>query len=183
MDGHDLLAVLAAFQREKIGYAIVGALARTLRGNVDLGECIEIAVAPHNVIQACEVLRNVWPEIEGVDSPASDVILHRFLPPDSPMFLDLMASHQDLAAESIFIEGVSVRVASDVDDRQKDWMRPGFTLRERLNSLNSFLTDILPERWVPRGVRKYRSVTEADYDRNEWNEERFARLRRASASN
>src|SRR5215207_1383871 len=113
MDGQDLLAVLAAFQRENIGYAIVGALARTLRGDVDLGECIEIAVDPHSVIQACEVLRNVWPEVEAVDSPASDVI-RRFLPPDSPMFLDLMASHQGLPAEFIFIEGVAVRVARDV---------------------------------------------------------------------
>ena len=182
MDGQDLLAVLAAFQREKIGYAIVGALARTLRGDVDLGECIEIAVDSDSVIKACKVLRNVWPEVETVASPEGDVI-RRFLPPNSPMFLDLVAVHTDLPTESIFIEGVAVRVAKESDDRHGEWTRAGFTLPERLNTLNSFLTTILPERRVPRGVRKYRSFSEADYDRNEWNEERFARLRRASASN
>jgi hypothetical protein len=149
---------------------------------VDLSDRIEIAVDLDSVIKACEVFRCVWPGVEAVDSPASDVI-RRFLPPNSPMYVDLVVSYTDLPAESIFIEGVVLRVAKDVDDGHDDWMRPGFTLRERLNTLNLLLTDILPERRVPRGVRKYRSVSEADYDRNEWNEERFARLRRASASN
>jgi hypothetical protein len=187
MDCRDLLAVLAAFQRESVSYVIVGALARTLRGSVNLGECIEIAVDPESVADAREVFRHFWPGAEAEDSPSNDVIW-RFLPPDSPMYVDLVPiSRTDLQTECLFIEGVAIRVANEIDDTHEDtdkkWTSPGFSLRERVNALNSLLGGLLPERRIPRGVRKYRSNIEADYDRNEWNAERFARLRRACASN
>ena len=187
MDCKDLLAVFAAFHRERIGYVAVGALARTLHGDIDLAERIEIAVDPKRVTDAQALLRKIWHRADDVDSPTIDVIW-RFLPFGSPMYIDLIAaSLSDLPSELLFVDGVPIRVAKDLDDMHDDAveksLRPSFSLRERVDVLNILVRDLLPERRIPRGVRKYRSITEADYDRHEWNAERFARLRRASASN
>jgi hypothetical protein len=109
----------------------------------------------------------------------------RYLPADSPMYVDLhTSSATDDASERLTIDGVIIRVGvGDCKDDAPIWVRPGFTLRERIHTLNAFASDILPARQPLRGLHKYSSAAALFFDRHESAIERVAEFRRISAPN
>ena len=63
------------------------------------------------------------------------------------------------------------------DARQALWVRPGQPdLVSRIKSLWAFSSRLVLRR-IPRGVRKFRSIEEANRDRDRWIERRIQALR------
>jgi acylphosphatase len=102
----------------------VGAVALNVHGIVRATQDIDIFVQPEqqNVERLKKALRAVWddPEIEGIryEELAGEYATIRYLPPDEDLVIDIITQlgeafrFDDLAAETVTWNGVSVRVAT-----------------------------------------------------------------------
>ena len=117
------LDVLRAFERAEVDYVLVGGVAVNLHGIVRATEDIDFFVRPEpgNIERVKDALRSIWkdPEIDGIR--AEDFEQYptlRYAPPGEEIVVDLLTrlgtafAFEDLEAESVTIEGVSVCVAT-----------------------------------------------------------------------
>lgn len=171
MNLEKLLELFSAFDRDNVDYAVTGDLADLMRGRIALSEGIGIAVV--DLDRARRSIVEAWPESLIKDSTSA----LRILPPNTPFYVDVLA--QAVAAvETVLIRGVLVRVASRSDRFVvcDTWSRSGFTLRDRLAALHALTRELVPPHQLS-GVRKYRSVEQANAERERWDTERAERLR------
>lgn len=117
------LDVLRAFERAKVEYILVGGVAVNLHGIVRATEDIDFFVRPEpgNIERVKDALRSIWKDPEIDQIRAEDFEKYptlRYAPPGEEIIVDLLTrlgtafAFEDLEAESVAIEGVSVRVAT-----------------------------------------------------------------------
>jgi Nucleotidyl transferase AbiEii toxin, Type IV TA system len=139
MDLDEAMKVLAAFERERVEYVLVGGAALNFHGLIRATEDIDVFVRPtaENVARLRQALKSVYDndpnldEISEVDL-AGDYPAVRYYPPSGDLFLDIVsrlgefARYEDLEAEEIDHAGVMVRVATP---RTLYWLKKG-TVRD-----------------------------------------------------
>lgn len=138
MDFEKLLQLLRALQACEVDYILVGGAALGMHGLVRATEDVDIFVRPEseNIERLRRALCSVWndPEIEQITAQdlAGDYPTVRYVPPDGSLPVDLI-SHlgsevrfEDLEAQTIVLEGVSVRTATPrtLYRMKKDTIRP-----------------------------------------------------------
>jgi Nucleotidyl transferase AbiEii toxin, Type IV TA system len=123
MDFGRFLDVLRAFERAEVEYILVGGVAVNLHGIVRATEDIDFFLRPDaaNIERVKVALRSIWqdPEIDliRVEDFGKYPTL-RYAPPSEEIVVDLLTrlgttfAYDDLEAEKITIEGVSVRIAT-----------------------------------------------------------------------
>lgn len=124
MQFDDVKSVLAALEREKVDYVLVGGVALGLHGlerpTVDIDVFIRLDAG--NVERLKAALRFLWKDssIEEIrfEDLSGDYPVIRYGPPTGEFFIDIMGrvgteiAYQDLTVERVEIEGVPVRIAS-----------------------------------------------------------------------
>ena len=117
------LDVIRAFERAQVDYILIGGVAVNLHGIVRATEDIDFFVRPEakNIERLKLALRSLWndPEIDEIrleDFEAYPTV--RYGPPEEELVIDILTSlgtafrFEDLAAETLTVEGVPVRVAT-----------------------------------------------------------------------
>jgi hypothetical protein len=138
MDFDSLLAILRAFERERVDYILVGGVALNLHGIIRGTEDVDFFVRPtaDNVERLKRALRSVWddPEIDTIS--ANDVCGEyptiRYGPPGEDFVIDLLSRlgeafrYEDLESQVIDVEGVKVPIATPrtLYRMKKDTLRP-----------------------------------------------------------
>lgn len=120
-----MLRVLAAFEREGLEYVLIGAAAMGLHGLVRATEDLDIFIraTAENVARLKRAFRDAYAGDPNVDEISSADLLGdypalRYYPPSGDLYFDVMtrlgeaASYESVAAETIDVEGVGVRVAT-----------------------------------------------------------------------
>ncbi len=119
-----VLDVLRAFERERVDYVLVGAVALALHGLARATQDLDLFVAPRpdNVERAKAALRSVFhdPAIEeiGAGDLGGPYPTIRYVPEEDFFVVDLIGSlgeavrYEDLEVEEREIEGVRVRIAT-----------------------------------------------------------------------
>lgn len=124
MDFETTREVLAAFEREGVVYAIVGAVALNLHGLARATQDLDIFVAPSadNIERLRNALRRVFDdphidEITAVDL-LGDYPAIQYVPPDGTFFVDILTrlgeafTFDDLETERADFDGVEVTVVT-----------------------------------------------------------------------
>jgi hypothetical protein len=138
MEFDKLLALLDAFEKERVEYVLVGGAAVNLHGIIRATEDMDFFVRPdpENVERLKRALRTVWddPEIDQIsaDDLAGQYPTIRYGPPDEDFVVDILSrlgeafSFADIAWNPVVIEGVTVRLAtpSALYRMKKDTIRP-----------------------------------------------------------
>jgi hypothetical protein len=147
----EALQLLAAFEQHGVAYVLVGSMAMAAQGIVRATRDIDIFVDPReeNVARLKAALRQVF------DDPAIDQISAsdlaggypaiQYAPAGADYWIDILARlgnafrYEDLEAETLTVEGVSVRVATPrmLHRMKRDTVRP----QDRLDA------DVLRERF------------------------------------
>ena len=131
------LRVIAALNRERVDYAVVGGMAMNLHGLVRATEDLDLFVRAEagNIERLRKALRTVWddPDIDQIraDDLCGDYPAVRYGPPEGALYLDILARlgdlarYEDLEVMVIEIQGIEVRVASPATLRwlKKDTVR------------------------------------------------------------
>lgn len=131
----EALAVLAAFERFGVEYALVGAAAMAFHGIVRATEDLDVFI-PHdaaNVERLKDALRDVYAGDPNVDEIHAEELLGeypalRYYPPAGALYLDVLtrlgefARFEDLRVESRDIGGVRIRLATPAT---LFWMKKG----------------------------------------------------------
>jgi hypothetical protein len=117
------LDVIRAFERSRVEYILVGGVAVNLHGIVRATEDIDFFVRAEakNIERLKSALRSLWddPEIDEIrpqDFEAYPTL--RYGPPGEELVIDILTRlgttfrFEDLEAETLLVEGVSVRVAT-----------------------------------------------------------------------
>jgi Nucleotidyl transferase AbiEii toxin, Type IV TA system len=124
MEFDRLLHLFRELERHRVEYVLVGGVALNIQGIVRATEDVDLFVRPdeENIARLLDSLRAVWDDPAIGDISAADLIgdypTVRYGPPDEDFVVDLMARlgtafrFEDLAAETIAIEGTRVRVAT-----------------------------------------------------------------------
>jgi hypothetical protein len=119
-----VLDVLRAFERARVDYVLVGAVALALHGLVRATQDVDLFVAtdPENVERAKTALRSVFgdPSIDEIGSGdlAGAYPTIRYVPEEEGFVIDLIGRlgdairYEDLEVETREVEGVRVRVAT-----------------------------------------------------------------------
>lgn len=124
MEYERILQLLRELEKRRVKYILVGALAMNVLGILRATEDIDLFLPrdQENLQRLKDALRAVWndPEIDGIRSEDLDgqygVI--RYGPPEERLVIDLITHlgdafrYDDLEAETMLWEGVSVRVAT-----------------------------------------------------------------------
>jgi hypothetical protein len=138
MEFDKLLALLDAFEKERVEYVLVGGAAVNLHGIIRATEDMDFFVRPdpENVERLKRALRTVWndPEIDQISAGdlAGQYPTIRYGPPDEDFVVDILSrlgeafSFADIAWNPVVIEGVTVRLAtpSALYRMKKDTIRP-----------------------------------------------------------
>jgi nucleotidyltransferase AbiEii toxin of type IV toxin-antitoxin system len=138
MDVEKILALLKEMERRQVDYVLVGGVAMGLHGLVRATEDVDLFVRPEpdNVRRLKDALRAIWddPDIEqiGAGDLSGEYATIRYAPPGESFAVDLLSrlgsavSFDDLRAETIIFEGVSVRLATPetLYRMKRDTVRP-----------------------------------------------------------
>jgi hypothetical protein len=152
MDFDQAKSILAAFERQKVDYVLVGGMAMAAQGLVRATRDIDIVVSAtaENVGRLKTALRELFddPEIDSIraDELAGDYPAIQYVPPVGDFWIDILArlgeafQYANVESEEFMIEGVRVRVATPrtLYRMKKDTVRPqdrldAEVLRERFN--------------------------------------------------
>jgi hypothetical protein len=138
MELDEVMQVLAAFERERVEYVVVGGVAVNFHGLIRATEDLDVFIRPtaENVARLREALKSVYDdpnidEISEVDL-AGDYPAVRYYPPSGDLFLDIVsrlgefARYEDLEVQEIDHDGIRVRVATP---RALYWLKKG-TVRD-----------------------------------------------------
>lgn len=123
MEFERFLDVVRAFRRAEVAYVLVGGVAVNLHGVVRATEDIDFFVRPDpdNVERLKQALHSLWddPEIDEIrPEDFEEYATLRYAPPGEDVVIDVITrlgtafSFEDLEAESMDIEGVSIQVAT-----------------------------------------------------------------------
>jgi hypothetical protein len=138
MELDEVMKVLAAFERERVEYVLVGGVAVNFHGLIRATEDLDVFVRPtaENVARLRDALKSVYDdpsidEISEVDL-AGDYPAVRYYPPSGDLFLDIVsrlgefARYEDLEVQEIDSGGIKVRVATP---KTLYWLKKG-TVRD-----------------------------------------------------
>jgi hypothetical protein len=134
----DVLAILAALQRENVDYVLVGGVAVGLHGFERATNDIDLFVRPttDNVMRLRAALRRVFddPSIEDIKAEdlAGEYPTIRYGPPDADFYVDILGrlgsaiAYDDLEAQDLDLAGVRVRLATPATlyRMKRDTVRP-----------------------------------------------------------
>lgn len=138
MELDEVMKVLAAFERERVDYILVGGTAVNFHGLIRATEDIDVFIRPtaENVARLREALKAVYddPNVDEISAEdlAGDYPAVRYYPPSGDLFLDIVsrlgefARYEDLEVQEIDHDGVKVRVATP---RTLYWLKKG-TVRD-----------------------------------------------------
>lgn len=130
--------VLAAFEREKVRYVIIGAVALNLQGLPRATLDLDVFLAPdaENVGRAREALKTVF-EDPSLDQITAEDLLGdypavQYVPPDGAFHIDLLTrlgeayAFDDLETERVELDGLEVTVVTPetLYRMKKDTVRP-----------------------------------------------------------
>jgi hypothetical protein len=147
----EALQLLAAFERHEVAYVLVGSMAMAAHGIVRATRDIDIFVDPRedNVGRLKAALREVFgdPAVEQItaDDLGGEYPAIQYAPAGADYWIDILARlgnafhYDDLEAETVTVDGVSVRVATArmLHRMKRDTVRP----QDRLDA------DVLRERF------------------------------------
>lgn len=114
---------MRALERARVEYVLVGGAAVNLHGVVRATEDVDFFVRPEraNLDRLKIALRSIWDDPEIDEIRAEDFELYptlRYGPPSSGFVIDVLTRlgtafrYEDLEAETLTVEGVTVRVAT-----------------------------------------------------------------------
>lgn len=117
------LDVIRAFERAEVEYVLVGGVAVNLHGLVRATEDVDFFVRPErtNVERLKAALRSIWNDPEIDEIRAADFEAYptlRYGPPTGGFVIDILTRlgtafrYEDLEAERLTVEDVSIRVAT-----------------------------------------------------------------------
>jgi hypothetical protein len=138
MEFESVKRVLAAFEQEKVEYAVVGAVAINLLGLARATEDLDVFVAPteENVARLRAALRRVFDDPHIGEISAEDLQgaypSIQYVPPEGTFYIDILARlgkafrFEDIASEHIDFDGLRVAVATPetLYRMKKDTVRP-----------------------------------------------------------
>lgn len=155
MDLDEVHRVLESLEREKVDYAVFGAMAMNLHGLVRATEDLDLFVRPdrQNLERLKRALRQVYddPSIEDidVDELLDDYPSVRYLPPDTDLYFDILTrlgeafQWEDLEIQTVAAGSTRAKVISPrtlfrmksdtvrVKDRQDAaWIREAFEIED-----------------------------------------------------
>jgi hypothetical protein len=152
MEFEQTMRILSAFERHKVDYVLVGAMAMAAQGLVRATRDIDVVVSAEekNVQRLKAALLEIFEdrEIDSIraDELAGDYPAIQYVPPGCEMWIDIIArlgeafQFADIESEDLFVEGVRVKVATPrmLYRMKKDTVRPqdrvdAQVLRERFN--------------------------------------------------
>lgn len=152
MDFDQTKRILAAFERHKVDYVLIGGMAMAAQGLVRATRDIDVVVSAtaDNVERLKAALREMFhdPEIDSIsaDELAGDYPAIQYVPPEGNFWIDILARlgdafrYANVESEEFMIEGVRVRVATPrmLYRMKKDTVRPqdrldAEVLRERFS--------------------------------------------------
>jgi hypothetical protein len=131
--------ILAAFEREKVEYVMVGSMAMAAQGLVRATRDVDFFVAPTvaNVENLRRALKSLYADDPNVDQITVEDLSGEYpaieyIPPNAPYSLDLLARlgeafrYESLESEEIILDGIRARVATPamLYRMKKDTVRP-----------------------------------------------------------
>jgi hypothetical protein len=134
----EAIAVLAAFDRHRVEYVLVGSMAMAAQGLIRATRDIDLFVAPHeqNVARLRAALREVFDD-PGVEEISAEDLngeypVIQYAPPGRQYWIDLLARlgdelrFEDVESERLVVQGVAIRVATPrmLYRMKRDTVRP-----------------------------------------------------------
>ena len=117
--------ILAAFEREEVGYVLIGSMAMAAQGLIRATRDVDFFVSPEpkNVDRLQRALRSVFNDDPNIDEITAadlggDYPAIEYTPPHGRYFLDILTRlgdawrFEDLESEVLVVDGVSIRVAT-----------------------------------------------------------------------
>ena len=138
MDYDPAIAILAAFERERVDYCVFGGIAVNIQGLARFTEDLDVFIAPdrENVDRLKRALRSVYDDPH-IDEISADDLLGeypavQYVPPEGAFHIDILTrlgdafAWTDLEHERLPFEGVLVNVATPamLYRMKKDTVRP-----------------------------------------------------------
>jgi hypothetical protein len=134
----EAMRLLAAFERHRLAYVLVGSMAMAAQGIVRATRDMDVFIDPNaaNVDRLKAALTDVFddPSIAEISAAdlAGDYPAVQYVPPGGEYSIDLLTRlgeafrYEDLEAETLVIEGVNVRVATPrmLYRMKRDTVRP-----------------------------------------------------------
>lgn len=134
----EAMRILAALDRHRVAYVLVGSMAMAAHGIVRATRDIDIVVNPveDNVVRLREALKEVFddPSVEDITAAdlGGDYPAIQYVPPHGDYWIDILARlgevfrYPDVECEILRIEGVAVRIATPrmLYRMKKDTVRP-----------------------------------------------------------
>jgi hypothetical protein len=152
MEFEQTMRILAALDRHRVDYVLIGAMAMAAQGLVRATRDIDVIVSADakNVDRLKTSLRELFddPEIDSIraDELAGDYPAIQYVPPAGDFWIDIVARlgeafrFADIESEDLVVDGVRVRVATPrmLYRMKKDTVRPqdrldASLLRERFD--------------------------------------------------
>jgi hypothetical protein len=138
MELEEALRILAAFEREKVEYVLVGSMGMAVLGVIRATRDIDVFVAPDedNVARLRRALASVFddPSIDEITSAdlAGDYPAIQYAPPTGDFSIDLLARlgerfrFDELEWQEVILDGIHVRVATPrmLYRMKRDTVRP-----------------------------------------------------------
>ncbi|MBI4262811.1 MAG: hypothetical protein HY657_00400 [Acidobacteria bacterium] len=132
------MRILAAFDRHRVAYALVGSMAMAAQGIVRATRDMDVFVSPDelNVARLKAALKEVFddPSIDSIAAAdlGGEYPAIQYVPPAADYWIDILArlgeafQYPDVECEILRVEGVSVRVATPrmLYRMKKDTVRP-----------------------------------------------------------
>ncbi len=125
MDFGEAKRILAAFEREGVRYVLVGSMAMAAQGLIRATRDMDLFVAadPENIARLRCALKTLFPEDPNVDLITAEDLggsypAIEYTPPHGLYSLDILTRlgeafrFEDLEAEAIVVEGITIRVAT-----------------------------------------------------------------------
>lgn len=124
VDYAKVVEVLAALERERVDYVLIGGVAMGLHGLVRATDDMDFFIRPDasNIERLKSALRTVWNDPAIDDIQAQDLLgdypAVRYGPPEGELFLDILTRlgdafrFEDLAVETVRLENVAVKIAT-----------------------------------------------------------------------
>lgn len=125
MDFGEAKRILAAFEREGVRYVLVGSMAMAAQGLIRATRDMDLFVAadPENIARLRRALKTLFAEDPNVDLITAEDLggsypAIEYTPPHGLYSLDILTRlgeafrFEDLEAEAIVVEGVTIRVAT-----------------------------------------------------------------------
>ena len=134
----EAIRILAAFEHHEVEYVLIGSMAMAAQGIVRATRDIDVFVSPdeENVRRLKAALSEVFddPSIEDIlaSDLAGDYPAIQYVPPSADYWIDILARlgemfrYPDVEREILYVEGVSIRVATPrmLYRMKKDTVRP-----------------------------------------------------------